>query len=253
MFRSFMPEPEADHRSLAFLNTRERDYIMRETTGRIITLLIAGMILCPLHSPVSQAQARDVFEDAHPGLLSLRQCSHEANAATFLTQLDQPDDTLVVLIVDKGEGGVVKISDTGIRYAFTYADCNASQAALSAPGQISIRFVDAKAPGFVVDVPTTWKYKSIQSVHIEATWDPGTTCTRNDPDTGSVVAKPYFGVQAYKAFKHAGELNGTTSTQGSWTRYDFPGSAGGVKDVYIHTDFCRNELRNLVIRNSTAP
>jgi hypothetical protein len=222
---------------------------MRDTTGRIIALLIV-LILCPLHSPVSQAEARDVFEDAHPGLLSLRQCSNEANAAIFLTRLEQPDDTLVVLIVDKGEGGVVKFPEKGIRYAFTYADCNTSPAALSAPGQISIRFVDAKAPGFVLDVPTTWKYKSVPSVHIEASWDSGTTCTRNDPDTGGVVAKPYFSVQAYKAFKHVGELNGTTSTQGRWTTYDFPDTAGGVKDVYIHTDFCKNDLHNLIIRRN---
>jgi hypothetical protein len=229
------------------MSLKFKDYLMRDTTGRIIALLIVVLILCPLHSPISQAQAHDVFEDAHPGLLSLRQCSHEANAATFLTHLDQPDDTLVVLIVDKGEGGVVKFSDAGIRYAFTYADCNTDPAVLSTPGQISIRFVDAKAPGFVVDVPTTWKYKRIPSVHIEATWDSGTTCTRNDPDTGSVVANPYFGVQAYKAFKHVGEINGTTSTQGSWTRYDFPDTKEGVKDVSIHTDFCKNDLRNLII------
>jgi hypothetical protein len=226
---------------------------MRDTAKRIIALLIVVLILCPLLSPISQAQARDVFEDAHPGLLSLRQCSNEANAAAFLTRLDQPDDTLVVLIVGKGEGGVVKFSDAGIRYAFTYADCNTNPAVPSAPGQISIRFVDAKAPGFVLDVPTTWKYKSVPSVHIEASWDSGATCTRNDPDTGSVVANPYFGVQAYKDFKHAGEINGTANTQGRWTKYDFPDTAGGIKDVYIHTDYCKNDLHNLSIRSSAAP
>src|SRR3974390_2611058 len=131
---------------------------MRDKTGIIIAaLIVVGVILCPQHSLITQAQARDVFDDAHPGLLSLRQCSNEANAATFLSRLDQPDDTLVVLIDDKGEGGVVKFSETGIRYAFTYADCNTSPAAPSAPGQITIRFVDATAPGFVLDVPTTWK------------------------------------------------------------------------------------------------
>jgi hypothetical protein len=224
---------------------------MRDKTGRIIVLLIVVVILCPLHSLISQAQARDVFEDAHPGLLSLRQCSNEANAATFLTRLDQPEDTLVVLIVGKGEGGVVKFPDAGIRYAFTYADCNTSPAVLSAPGQISIRFVDAKAPGFVLDVPTTWKYKSIPSVHIEASWDSGTICARNDPDTGGVVANPYFSVQAYKAFKHVGEISGTAGTKGRWTIYDFLDTAGGVKDVFISTDFCKNDLHNLILRNST--
>jgi hypothetical protein len=226
---------------------------MKDKTGRNIALLIIVLLICPLHSLISQAQARDVFEDAHPGLLSLRQCGDEANAATFLTRLDQPDDTLVVLIVDKGEGGVVKSSETGTWYTFTYADCNTSPAVLSAPGQISIRFVDAKAPGFVVDVPATWKYKSIPSVHIEASWDSGTTCTRNDPGTGSVVAQPYFTVQAYKAFKQVGRIKGTTSANGGWTKYDFQDAAGGVKDVYIRTDFCRNDLHNLILRSSTAP
>jgi hypothetical protein len=225
---------------------------MRDKTGRIIAMLIVVLIHCTLHSLISRAEARDVFEDAHPGLLSLRQCSNEANAATFLTRLDQPDDTLVVLIVGKGEGGVVKFSDTGIRYAFTYVDCNTSPAVLSTPGEISIRFVDAKAPGFVLDVPTTWKYKSIPSVHVEASWDSGTTCTRNDPDTGRVVANPHFRVQAYKDFKQVGEVNGTTSTQGRWTKYDFPVKTGGVRDVSIHTDFCKNDLHNLILRSSTA-
>jgi hypothetical protein len=220
---------------------------MGDKTGRIIAILMVVLILCSLHSLISRAQAGDVFEDAHPGLLSMRQCSNEANAAIFLTRLDQPDDTLVVLIVGKGEGGVVKFSDTGTGYAFTYVDCNTSPAVPSAPGQISIRFVDAKAPGFVVDVPTTWKYRSIPSVHIEASWDSGTTCTRNDPDTGGVVANPYFRVQAYNAFKQVGEINGTTSTQGRWTKYDFSGTAGGVRDVSIHTDFCRNDLHNLIL------
>jgi len=226
---------------------------MRDNAERIVALLIVGVILYALYSLISQAQARDVFEDAHPGLLSLRQCSNEANAATFLSRLDQPDDILVVLIVAKGEGGVVKFSDTGIRYAFTYADCNTSPAALSAPGQITIHFVDTKAHGFVLDVPTTWKYISIPSVHIEASWDSGATCARNDPDTGSVVANPYFSVQAYKAFKHVGEIIGTTSTQGRWTKFDFPDTKEGIKEVYIHTDFCRNSLHNLIIRSSTAP
>jgi hypothetical protein len=226
---------------------------MRDKTGSIIALLIVVFNLSPLHSLNAQAQARDVFEDAHPGLMSLRQCSNEANAATFLTRLDQPDDTLVVLIVDKGEGGVVKLSDTGIRYAFTYADCNTNPAALSAPGQISIRFVDTKAPGFVLDVPTTWKYKSIPFVHIEASWTPGATCTRNDPDTGSVVAHPYFSVMTYKAFKHVGEISGTISTHDRWTKYDFLDTVDGVKDVYIRTDFCRNVLHNLIIKNRIAP
>jgi hypothetical protein len=226
---------------------------MRDKSGRIIAMLIVVLILCPLPSLISQAEASDVFEDAHPGLLGLRQCSNEANAAIFMTHLDQSEDTLVVLIVNKGEGGVVKFSDTGISYAFTYVDCNTSPAALSAPGQISIRFVDAKAPGFVLDVPTTWKYKSIPSVHIEASWNSGIICTRQDPDTGSVAANPHFSVQAYKAFKHVGEINGTNSAQGGWTRYDFLDTAEGVKDVYIRTDFCENDLHNLIIRSSAVP
>lgn len=218
-----------------------------------MALLILVLILCPLHSRISPAQARDAFKDADPAILSLRQCSNAANAATLMTHLDRPNDTLVVLIVVKGEGGVVAFPDTGNRYVFTYADCNTSPAVPSAPGQISIRFVDAKAPGFVWDVPTTWKYKSVPSVHIEASWDPGITCTRNDPATGGVAANPYFSVQAFRAFNKAGEIDGTTGTRGRWTKFDFADTGEGVKDVYIRTDFCVNNLNNLVLGSGTAP
>lgn len=219
---------------------------MKKNVKRFVVTLSAALCLGLFGSAETRAQSVDVFEHAYPSLVGQVQCNGQA--AVIFATLDVADDTLVTITVAKGNGGVINATGSGNVYAFSYTECGKTAAMPSGPGQVAIRFVDAKAPGFAWSNPTTWVYKRARSVSVEGSWDG--QIARTDPVTGTYPPNPYFRIQAYKEFSQVGEVTGTTSAVNSRTKYSFADAATGIKELYIHTDFTENELNNLFISNS---
>jgi len=209
-------------------------------------LLVASLSLGGASN--GSAQTGDVLDGASPSILGKTQCAGQAAVIWTETNNSGKLDTLVALTTVAGNGGVIDTSSSQrYEYAFSYTACGKTSADPSDPGQVVIHFVDALDPAFVWNNAETWKYKAVPAVGIDAEWADGLICPRKN------ASSPYFRVQGYKDLQQTGEITGAqSSTPNNWTRYAFSDPAG-VKEVYIHTDFCENSLNNLNIGGAPAP
>lgn len=213
---------------------------MHALPSRLVTILILGTTwLWTARS--ARAETPDVFDGADPVLLHQTQCS--GWAAAFWADVDgnQTKDTLVVLTMVAGNGGLSDLG-TGFGYGYSFSDVICNAATATAPGQIAINFVDTLAPGFVWNNPATWQYKAVPAARIDSSWEGGSICPRSN------TSNPYFRVQAYRERGQVQEITGTqTAVPGTtFTRNAFADPAG-VGEIYIHTDYCENDLNALVL------
>lgn len=207
--------------------------------GKLIaTLIIGSMLLCA--KPV-RAETPDVFDGADPVLLHQRQCS--GWAAVFWADVDgdQVKETLVVLTVIAGHGQLSDLG-SGYGYGYSFSDVACGAAVATNPGQIAINFVDALAPGFVWNNPATYTYKTVSAARLDSSWEGGSICPRPN------ASNPYFRVQAYRQRGQVEEIIGTQAAvpYTTWTRNSFSDPLG-VGELYIHTDYCENDLNALVL------
>lgn len=213
---------------------------MQMRYSKLGAVLIVGSMLL-WSAKQARAETPDVFDGADATLLSHGQCS--GWAAVFWADIDgdQTKETLVVLTVVAGHG---QLSDLGYGYGYGYSfsDVACGSTVANNPGQIAINFADALAPGFVWNNPATYTYKSVPAARIDTSWDGGSICPR--PNTSN----PYFRVQAYRQRGQVEEIIGAQAAVPSttWTRNSFSDPVG-VGELYIHTDYCENDLNALVL------
>jgi len=69
--------------------------------------------------------------------------------------------------------------------------------------------------------------------------------------SGQPYSLAYQQINAYRNRNQNGLITGTTSTSGSWTKYEFSDSSG-IKELYVSTDYCQNTLNNFIIKSITA-
>jgi hypothetical protein len=221
---------------------------MTITVKRALGTLLVGVSLCDWGASTAVAQTGDVIDSAAASIVGKTQCAGQAVVIWTDTNNGGKLDTLVVLTTVAGNGGIVDTqSSQHYIYAFSYVACGKTSNDPSDPGQVVIHFVDALDPGFVWNNAATWKYKAVPSVSVDADWSGGLVCPRKN------TPSPYFRVQAYKDVQQSGEITGVqSSVPGNWTRSAFADPAG-VKEVYVHTDFCENSLNNLIIGAATIP
>ena len=221
---------------------------MTITVKRVLGILLLGASLCDWGASTAFAQTGDVIDGADSSIVGKAQCAGQAAVIWTDTNNGGKLDTLVVLTTVAGNGGIVDTqSSQRYIYAFSYVACGKTSNDPSDPGQVVIHFVDALDPGFVWNNAATWKYRAVPSVSVDAEWADGLVCPRKN------TSNPYFRVQAYKELQQSGEITGTQSNvPNNWTRWAFADPAG-VKEVYVHTDFCENSMNNLIIGATTTP
>ena len=172
-------------------------------------------------------------------------------ATTVLVDVDEDgtDDTQVVFATNTGEAYVdVDSSASGKWYFFTGMDNHCGGFTPWNRGRFVINFVDILAPGFVWDNSTTWTYKRIPSLSVEAYHD------------GSVASgdwsTAYQSVQAYQNRFQIDPKTGTSTPIGDWsvgcgwTLHEFSDSTG-IMELYVSTDYCENILDDLILKTAT--
>lgn len=215
---------------------------------RIPWLAFAALVAAAATGP---AQAADVFDGADASLSTVTQCGGgNPDAAFFFADVDGNGsfETMVLLRVVNGHGGIANVSGADRKiYTFGYARCgtSATDPVNTQPAQISLRFIDATQPGFQATSPATWRYKTVRSVQIDHSYDSGWMCPRPG------AAQPYAAVNGYREFSQAGAITATVNRNGYRASYTFD-DAAGVKELYLRSDFCENELNNLLLRATPA-
>lgn len=216
----------------------------------------------PLLAAVAAPARADVFDGADASLNNVTQCAGaNPDAAFFFADTDGNGsyETMVLLRVVNGHGGIANVTGADRKiYTYGFAKCGLSPTdpANNQPGQLSLRFIDATAAGFVATNPSTWHYKTVASVQIDNSYDGGWMCPR--PSTSLTPSPPattqaYAGVYGYRDFNQAGAVNAVVSNRSGYgATYLFEDPAG-VKELYVRTDFCENVLNNLVVRATAAP
>jgi hypothetical protein len=105
--------------------------------------------------------------------------------------------------------------------------------------RVVVRFVDMLAAGFDQTNPDTWVYKDINSVSIKTSHD---YCVATDKP----YSQAYMSVLAYDEIEQNGVMAGTRTGDNGWLRWDFA-STNGIKELYITSDFCENNLDDLIL------
>ena len=119
-------------------------------------------------------------------------------------------------------------------------------ATLWGEGRLVIWFVNILAPGFVWNNPATWQYKAVPAVSLNTTND---ACVA----ANCSWALANLTVHAYRERGQVGPVSGTTTPAGGWEKNEFY-DAAGIKELYIETDFCENNLDELLLGlTSTKP
>ena len=209
------------------------------------------------------AQAADVFDGADPSLDRVTQCAGtNPDAAFFFTDTDGNGslETMVLLRVVNGHGGIANVGGVDKKiYTFGYAKCGltATDPANTQPGQLSVRFIDATKPGFQATNPATWSYKTVRSVQVDHAYDSGWACPRpgtslTPSTTPPVTTQAYAAVYAYRDFNQSGSISAVVSNRNGYRATHAFDDATGVKELYIRTDFCENELNSLMVRATSS-
>lgn len=229
------------------------------TTGRRRWRGLAAWLAVPLLAATGAARAADVFDGADASLNNVTQCAGRNPDAAFFfadTDGDGSYETMVLLRVVNGHGGIANVSGADRKiYTYGYAKCgtSATDPANTQPAQLSLRFIDATAAGFVANNPTTWHYKTVRSVQVDSSYDGGWSCPRpgtalTPSTTPPVTTQAYAAVYGYRDFNQAGAVTAVVSNRSGYrATYAFDDPAG-VKELYVRSDFCENELNNLVVR-----
>jgi hypothetical protein len=209
--------------------------------SRIILLFALALLAALGAVSWGYAQTGDVIDDfqyqewACPGYVNVVWADIDSNG--------QWETQVVFFTIDGWGGPEQEFDGTGYWYFFAFQGDNPFSICAQDHedrGRIAIHFVDLLAPGFDQWDPSTWIYKSVPSVSIRANHD---YCIRPGADPGTA----YQSVQAYRLrFQQGGLVTGTESSVGGWKQYDFA-DAQGISELYITTDFCENNLDNLIL------
>ena len=155
-------------------------------------------------------------------------------------------DTLVALITVRGFAqNLNAASQVGCgNWSWTF-DTDFYPGSTTTPsGQFAIRFVDMKDPNFNINNQSTWVYKSVAGVKFW-TYNTWVACSTN--------ASPYFQVIAYSEINQGGSIVYSQT---------YPNLADAdrnfeirtpLKEVFIHTDSCENELDCLQVLSAALP
>jgi hypothetical protein len=212
---------------------------------KIISLVgLSVLVVCLGCIAPGYSATGDVIDDFQ---YSFTACSGEGNRVWADVDSDGTYDTQVVFLTLTGIAYLQPEFNSGKWYFFSYQSNSPSswcQAATEDRGRQVIHFVDILAPGFVWDNPSTWTYKSIPAVSIKAHHD---DCVR----PGATVTY-YQSVQAYRQRQQNGPVQGTQSTVGDWEKFDFRDPAG-IMELYITTDYCENNLDDLILGAEYRP
>lgn len=214
--------------------------------------LVPAAAAMALATALGSASAADVFDGADASLSTVTQCGGgNPDGAFFFADIDADGryETMVLLRVVSGHGGIANVSGADRKvYTFGYARCgtSATDPSNTQPAQISLRFIDTTQPGFAATNPASWQYKTVRSVQIDHSYDGGWMC----PRPGASPA--YAAVHGYREFNQAGEITATVQRNGYRATHAFD-DAAGVKELYLRSDYCENELNNLLLRAAPAP
>ena len=137
-------------------------------------------------------------------------------------------------------------------YFFTPVNGDCGGVAPWPKAKIAVWFVDATAPGFVANNPSTWQYKSVPAV---------TLSVNSDEHVGhGDYTTAYRQVAAYTQRNRGGTLLDQYTYRA--TDPDFPdnsiheynfSSESGIMEVYVNSDFVENLLGEFWIHSHTLP
>ena len=117
-------------------------------------------------------------------------------------------------------------------------------------GRFVIRFIDALAPGWVWNNPSTWQEKRINRAEFRWShdWCSNYAVYYGPSDPRNVWnSMPYFKATAYEHWSAGGAVVDSTTVAGTQTL------EGGFTEIYFATDFCENMLRDLQIFAGGCP
>ena len=118
-------------------------------------------------------------------------------------------------------------------------------------GKFVLRFIDALAPGWVWNNPSTWQEKKISRAEFRWShdWCSNYAVYYGPYDPRNVWNQnPYFKATAYEHWRAGGNIVDSTTTAGTQTLED----TTGFSEVYFATDFCENMVQDLAIFAGTG-
>ena len=205
-----------------------------KTASRFIASLCI-VLFCLFVASNSFGDTGDVIDDF---LYYSTACRGYVNAVWADVDKNGEYDTQVVFTTIDGHGyPTSEFTPPGKWYFFTYQACAGEP---ESRGRIAIHFVDILAPGFVVDDPATWTYKSIPALSIKASHD-------KHVRPGIPPENAYGSILAYRERFQNGLITGTETFFGlTWTQFYFS-DPSGIMELYVTTDFAENNLDDLIL------
>jgi hypothetical protein len=198
---------------------------------------------------LSQAHAADVnffggwLCDSHIAITYV-DADDDYSTGVWVGSTWYPNETQVALYPIQGDIDLSPSRD-GIFFSFNGTNCGET-GWQTQKSKFVIRFIDALAPGWVWDNPSTWQEKRIARAKFRWSHD---LCSNYSVYYGPLDPRnvlnpsPYFEATAYEHWSAGGVVVDSTTIEGSQT---LEGTTG-FSELFFTTDFCENVVRDLQI------
>jgi hypothetical protein len=187
-------------------------------------------------------------------LITYADVDNDPSTGVWVGQIWYPNETQIVLEPLQGDMAVNSQGlDGQIFFSFIGSNCGQSDWQTQ-KGKFVIRFIDATAPGWVWNDPTTWQERPIDAVTLRMCHDEhcnyqtyyGPNDERNVPNPN-----PYLQIKAYRHWYQNG-LVSEVSQVGVWpccelTSVSLTGGSDDFSELYVSTDFAENTIDDLCL------